>query len=121
MLLDGLITSDPLSAGLLLAASRLYGAYAGGFAAEPERRKRLAKRAFDYAKRATCVMDKPLCAAIDQPFDAFEVALARVDADRVELVYGLGSAWAGMIESDSDDFDRIAELPKVEAPVPASW
>ena len=36
-------------------------------------------------------------------------------ADRVELVYGLGTAWAGLIQANADDFDRIAELPKVEA------
>lgn len=115
LLLDGLISSDPLSAGMLLAASRLYGAYAGGFVAEPERRTRLAKRAFDYAKRATCAMDEPLCAALDAPYDEFAAALAQVDADKVDLVYGLGTAWAGLIEANPDDFDRIAELPKVEA------
>ena len=115
LLLDGLISSDPLSAGLLLAASRLYGAYAGGFVEDPERRVRLAKRSFDYAKRATCVMDEALCAAIDAPFDEFEATLAKVDDGKVDLVYGLGSAWAGLIEANADDFDRIAELPKVEA------
>jgi hypothetical protein len=60
-------------------------------------------------------MDEPLCAAIDKPYDEFAAVLERVDADKIDLVYGLGTAWAGLIEADADDFDRIAELPKVEA------
>jgi len=115
ILLDGLISNDPLSAGLLLAASRLYGAYAGGFVEEPERRTRLADRSFAYAKRATCVLDEPLCAAIDKPYEEFAATIAQVDDDELDLVYGLGTAWAGVIEANADDFDRIAELPKVEA------
>lgn len=115
LLLDGLISNDPMSAGLLLAASRLYGAYAGGFTDDPVRQVKLAKRSFDYARRATCVMDEQLCAVLDKPFDDFTAALESVDADRVELVYGLGTAWAGLIQANADDFDRIAELPKVEA------
>src|SRR6476646_2566191 len=37
LLIDGLIQGSPKSAGLLLAGSNLYGAYAGGFVAETVR------------------------------------------------------------------------------------
>jgi hypothetical protein len=45
ILLDSMIASDPEDAGLLLAGSRLYGAYASAFATGPERGRRLADRA----------------------------------------------------------------------------
>lgn len=113
LLLDGLIEGDVDNADLLLAAARLYGAYGGGFVSDPERRARLALRALEYAKRATCARDDALCKALDGSFDAFDAQL--VHSEDVQLLYGLGSAWTGLIEARSDDLDRIAELPQVQA------
>jgi hypothetical protein len=98
----------------LLAAARLYGAYAGGFVAEPERAKHLADRAFGYARRATCERSPPLCAAIGQPFEAFSAAAGKIGAKDIDLLYGLASAWAGRIQQDSGDWNAIADLPKVQ-------
>lgn len=115
LLLDGLIEGDAENADLLLSGARLYGAYAGGFVSDAQRRARLAQRSLAYARRATCVLDRAMCQALDGEFDAFEAALARCDAADAELLHGLGSAWTGLIEAQSDDLDRIAELPRVEA------
>jgi len=114
LLLDALIEGDPDNAGTLLAAAKLYGAYAGGFVAEPERGKRLANRAFGYAKRATCVRNAALCGAIDQPFEALSGEVAKLGAKDIDLLYGLASAWAGRIQQDSGDWNAIADLPKVQ-------
>lgn len=115
LLIDGLIQGDPNGAGLLLAGSNLYGAYAGGFVAETERAQRLAQRSFDYAKRATCVRSKPLCEAIAQPFEPFAAAVAKVSKKDIDLLFGLGSAWAGKIQQNSGDWNAIADIPKVQA------
>lgn len=114
LLLDALIEGDPNNAGTLLAAAKLYGAYAGGFVAEPERAKRLADRAFGYAKRAACVRSAALCGAIDQPFEALSGEVARLGVKDIDLLYGLASAWAGRIQQDSGDWNAIADLPKVQ-------
>jgi hypothetical protein len=114
LLLDGLIEGDPENAGTLRAAARLYGAYAGNFIEDPERAARLSKRAFDYASRATCIDDAALCAALRAPFEEFEAAVAAInESDRAPHLYGLGSAWAGFIQTHSDDYAAIAAIPRV--------
>lgn len=114
LLLDAMLQGEPDNAGTLLAAARLYGAYAGGFVSEPERARRMANRAFGYAQRATCVRNAGLCAVIEQPFDTFAAAVAKVEMKDLDLLYGLASAWAGRIQQDSGDWNAIADLPKVQ-------
>lgn len=114
LLLDALLEGDPKNVGTLLAAARLTDAYAGNFVSEPLRARRLANRAFGYARRAACESNPSLCAAIDQPFDAFSAAVAQVGAKDIDLLYILASAWAGRIQQDSGDWNAIADLPKVQ-------
>lgn len=114
LLLDALLEGDPKNSGTLLAAARLYGAYAGGFVAEPERARHLANRAFGYARRATCERSPPLCVALEQPFEALAAVAAKTSAKDIDLLYVLASAWAGRIQQDSGDWNAIADLPKVQ-------
>ncbi|UXI66597.1 TRAP transporter TatT component family protein [Tahibacter amnicola] len=114
LLLDALIQGDPNNTGTLLAGAKLYGAYAGGFVTEPERGKRLSLKAFDYARRATCIRSKPLCDVLAQPYETFAAAVNRAGAKEIDILYGLGSAWAGRIQQDSGDWNAIADLPKVQ-------
>ena len=115
LLLDGMIEGDPQGAGTLRAASSMYAAYAGSFVAEPERAARLATRARDYARRATCLDLRALCAALDQPHGAFLAALEQVPAGRSAALFNLAAAWATWIQAHSEDFGAIADIPKVEA------
>ncbi len=115
LLIDGLIQGSPTSAGLLLAGSNLYGAYAGGFVAETVRAQRLAQRSFDYAKRATCVRHTSLCATLSQPFEQFAAIVGQTKAKDVDVLFGLGAAWVGRIQQNSDDWNAIADIPKVQA------
>jgi len=115
LLVDGLIQGDPKNEGLLLAGSKLYGAYAGGFIEDADRAKRLSARSFDYARRATCVREVGLCARIDAPFEAFDAEVAKLGAGDVPVAYALASAWAGRIQANSDDWKAIADIPKVQA------
>lgn len=113
LLVDGLIQGDPHNAGLLLAGSKLYGAYAGGFVDDPQRAQRLSARSFDYARRATCIRAAGLCARLDAPFEAFQAELAK--SGDVAVLYALASAWAGRIQANSGDWNAIAAIPKVQA------
>ncbi len=115
LLVDGLIQGDPKNEGMLLAGSKLYGAYAGGFIDDANRAKRLSARSFDYARRAACVRKASLCAQIDAPFEAFNAEVAKLGADDVPVAYALASAWAGRIQANSDDWKAIADIPKVQA------
>jgi hypothetical protein len=114
LLIDGIIGGDPSNADALLAGSKLYGAYAGGFVDESERAQRLAGRAYDYAKRALCLREKDLCTALDAPFDAYQAALEKSDRGDIATLYGFASAWAGRIQVNSGDWNAIADLPKLQ-------
>jgi hypothetical protein len=113
LMLDGLIAGDPDNEALLLAGSRLYGAYASAFVEDPDRAGRLTDRSLRYARTALCHADATLCAALDRPYDELEVALPKSSAD-VTVLYGFGSAWAGWIQAHSADWNAVAEIPKVE-------
>jgi hypothetical protein len=118
LLLDSLIVGakkeDAALAGTLLAAAKLNGAYAGNFTGDDKARaKVLADKAFAYAKRATCLKDAVLCAALDKDPDAFAAAVA---ASRdAPLLYALAAAWTGSVQANSEDWGAIADLPKIEA------
>ncbi|MEP7042291.1 MAG: TRAP transporter TatT component family protein [Dokdonella sp.] len=115
LLIDGLIQGDPKNVGLLIAGSRLYDSYAGGFVDDPQRAQRLEAHSFDYARRATCIGITALCAQLDAPFEPFQVEVAKSGANDVPILYALASAWVGRIQTNSNDWKAIADIPKVEA------
>ncbi len=115
ILIDSLVMEAPDDPELLLGAATLYGAYAGVFVSEPPRRKRLAARALDYARRAACQWHASLCDLQTIPFAELAPRLAELGTDDVPFLYTLGSAWAGWIENNAGDWTVIAELPRVKA------
>jgi hypothetical protein len=115
LLIDSLIEGDPKNESMLLAGSKLYGAYAAAFVKEPERAKRLAHKARDYSDRALCVHDTHLCNVLDKPYDEFAAAIATLKKEDVPLLYTSGAAWAGWIQANSSDWNAIADLAKVKA------
>lgn len=122
ILIDGFIADDPENAGLLLAGAKLYSTYSGGFVIDVERRKRLAARGFDYARRGVCVRDAALCAAIQSgQFDQFERAIAAEQPKDIDTLYVLASSWASWLQADTSDWQRIAELPQIQAALERVW
>jgi hypothetical protein len=113
LLLDGMIEGDPENPALLRAAARLYASYAGSFVSEPERAATLARRAHDYARRATCLDRPALCSALGQSFDAFRVVVA--EAEDVDALHALATCWATWIQTHSEQVAAIADIPRVEA------
>lgn len=115
LMIDGLIEGDPKNVGLLLTGARLYGAYATAFVEDPERNRRLSERALDYARRALCIKEKKLCAATSGSYEEFVAELDQVNKRSLEVLYVYVSAWAGWLQAHSDDWEAIAELPKIRA------
>ena len=118
LLLDGLIagqkSDDKSNAGVLLAAAQLNGAYAGNFTqGDTIRAQRLSKKSLDYARAAVCLSDAELCLALDTDIDTFIAVVNRDNS--TALLYALASSWAGFLQSNSEDWGAIADLPKVEA------
>jgi hypothetical protein len=114
LLLDSLAQPADADASTLLAAARLNSAYAGNFTGDDKlRAQRLSKKAFAYAKRATCAQDAPLCAAMETDPERFAQAVA---ADgNTELMYVLAGSWAGYLQANSEDWGAIADLPKIQS------
>lgn len=116
LLLDGLLEGSPDNPSLLLAAARLNGTYAGNFTGDDSvRAQRLSAKALHYARRATCIDVPPLCDALDGNIAAFQQLVDRQDARRLPLMYTLATAWAGYLQARREDWNAIAELPKIEA------
>jgi len=116
IVMDALVSTDPDDVGYLLTSAKLYSTYATAFVGHnAERRRKLADRAYDYAHRALCEESQPLCRAVDQPFDQFDAALTRrVDAIDIDILYGFVSAWATWLQANADDWQAIAQLPKIK-------
>jgi len=118
LLLDGLIAGqepgDKSNVGVLLAAAQLNGAYAGNFTqGDAVRARRLSKKSLDYARAAVCLSDTELCLALGKDIDAF-ISVVNKD-ENTALLYALASSWAGFLQSNSEDWGAIADLPKVDA------
>ena len=115
LLIDGLIEEDPRSTSKLLAGAKLYGAFASTFVKDEERARKLASKSLDFAKRALCIENKLLCSVYDKPFEIFLPALAQMTVDDVPIAYAFGNSWAGWVQSNSGDWNAIADLPKITA------
>lgn len=113
LLLDAMVAGNPRSAGANRAAADLYASYAGSFVSDPARAAVLAARAQRYARAATCLDAPRLCAALDRPYDEFAPQVAA--GTDIAVLYSLGGAWAAWVQTHSDDFAAIADIPKVEA------
>jgi TRAP transporter T-component len=122
ILIDGFIAESPDNAGLLLSGAKLYSAYSGGFVLDAERRKRLAERGFDYARRGICARSDEFCAALNSgEFAQFEKVIAAQKPADIEALYTLASSWASWLQADTGDWARIADLPRIEAALTRVW
>lgn len=115
LLLDALILTYPNDESLLMAGARLYGAYAGVFAQNPEQAKHMADTSMNYARRALCEYDDFACELIDGPQDKLLAGLNNeYDDDDIDVFYAMAAAWAGWIQANSDNWSAIAQLSKVK-------
>jgi len=114
LLLDGLIVQDPDNTTLLAAAASLNGSYAGAFVVDPARQQLLAGKALELAQRGACMEEREACNARTMPYDEYVAWVQTLDVKNVPMAYSLASAWAGWIQANSDDWEAIAELARVQ-------
>ena len=115
LLIDSLIGESPDDGRLLRAGARLYGAYATALVTDPERGRRLTGHSLKLARRALCIDLPDLCRQLDAPFDRFQPLLEQVSSGTLPSLYGMAVSWAGWIQVRSDDWNALAQLPRVEA------
>lgn len=115
LLLDALVRQEPESPAFRQAAASLNSAYAGAFVKDPVRAARMTDKALAYALDALCLSDKTLCDVRKLSLDEFKGRLDVLEKKDVALIYTAGTAWAGWIQSHSDDWNAVADMPRVEA------
>jgi tetratricopeptide (TPR) repeat protein len=110
-----MIRGDPDNVELLISGSRLYGSYASVFVDDNARKQKLSDRSFEYATHAFCLRRPGLCNFRELSYYEFEQALTSINANEVDVLFALGSAWAGWVQAYSSDWNAVAELPRVKA------
>lgn len=115
VLISSMIRSDPDNVDLLLSGSKLYSAYASVFVENKQRKRVLAQHAYDYASHAVCVKKPPACDANQRSYHEFELGLSQFGKKDAGLLFAYSSAWAGLIQSNSSDWNAVADLPRVKA------
>ncbi|MBW1697673.1 MAG: TRAP transporter TatT component family protein [Deltaproteobacteria bacterium] len=115
LMIDGMIVGDPNNRSLLRTGAWLYTAYAIGFVEDQQRAGRLTDKALGYGLRALCVQNADTCGFRKIKFKQFKKILSRLKKKDVPELYALGSSWAGWIEAHRENWDAIAEIPRVEA------
>jgi hypothetical protein len=115
LLMDSLVEGSPRDADILDGAASLYAAYAAVFVEDPDRAARLAGRSLDYAGRAICVVNDAGCGLAELSYEELVGRLDDFGSRDVPALYTFGLTWLVHIRAHSDDWNAIADLPKVEA------
>jgi hypothetical protein len=114
LLLDGMIQDNPNDRAMLIAGARLYLAFGTGLVEDQARARRLTAKARDYARRALCQTQPNVCQAEQQSFAQFTQAVGQIRHPELEALYSYGVSWAGWIQVRTDDWNALADLPRLE-------
>ncbi|MDY6908972.1 MAG: TRAP transporter TatT component family protein [Thermodesulfobacteriota bacterium] len=116
LFIDGLVEGAPEDTATLIAAARLYSAYGTAFVldAEPDRAKIMLRKAREYAFRAAAIENPTFARLWDEPFDRFQPVARSFEKDDTELLFTVLSTWANDIRAHRDDWNAVAQLPKVQ-------
>ncbi|MFO8082758.1 MAG: TRAP transporter TatT component family protein [Desulfobacterales bacterium] len=115
LMMDAMIREDPDNISLLKSAATLNVAYADIFVKDTERSKILTGKALDLALKAVCLENKKLCNIRKKNYDEFKAIIDASTKADIDSLYILGAVWASWIQASSEDWNAVAELPRVEA------
>lgn len=113
--LDGAIEAYPDNVPVITAAARLYALYASSFVNDTERQKRLAERARRYALLALSERLDDLYDVVGESLEDYKDEVEDVDEDDFDVLYAFATAWAVWLQANADDWNAIADIPKIEA------
>ena len=114
LLMDAMVQQDPESPALLLGAADLYSFYGGVFVDDPTRAVLFANKAMDFASQGSCLEDAVFCDWATADRDTFEARLAELEPDHLATLNTVASVWVGWIQANSDDWNAIAQLSRVQ-------
>ncbi len=117
VLVSSMIRGEPENADLLESGAKLYSAYASAFVEPGESKITLSERAFRYARQSICLRNASACHLQTMAFDDYRKLLQQFDVTQARHLFVLAGAWAGSIEANSGDWNKVAELPRVKAAI----
>lgn len=115
VMIDSLIEGDPENSSLLRSGSKLYASYSSAFVEDKERAKRLAQKSYDYALLALCSELRALCQSLDKKTDELLPLLNNIKVHQQPLLYDFATSWANWVQQHNDDWNAIAQIPKLQA------
>jgi hypothetical protein len=114
LMIDSLIAEDPGNQTLLTTAGLLYTAYSDIFVHDRERSRKMAAKALGYAGQAVCLAEPDACNLRSASFETFHTVVSSMKKKHLPALFALGSTWAGWIMANTDDFNAIADLSRIE-------
>ena len=114
LIMDAMIYNSPDDTSLLRSAATLNTAYAGLFIKDKNRQRVIADKAMNYAVRAVCGQISEACHIRNMPYDQFKKLVGGMDFVALPSYYTLASAWAIWVQANSDDWNAIAQLSRIE-------
>ncbi|MBW1607043.1 MAG: TRAP transporter TatT component family protein [Deltaproteobacteria bacterium] len=115
LMVDSLLYRDPDNESLLRSAADVYTAYTDVFVKDKDRAKKLTDKALNYALRAMCIRRSDTCLFRQSSFQEFKNTVSTLGVKDVPDLFTLGSAWSAWIQTHREDWDAVAEIPRVEA------
>ena len=113
LMLDSFIEGDPEDPNMQISAAKLYGSYASVFVKDEARAKRLTQKSLNFAMRANCLSAKSRCNLKTIEFKKFEKIIEQFEKEDINLLFTLGSSWAGWIQSRGGDWNAAADLGRI--------
>ncbi len=117
LLVSSMIRGEPENPELLESGAALYSAYASAFVKSESSKKALSERAFSYASRSMCIRYQSMCDFQSMNFNQYKEQIASLGKPDAEHLLLFASTWAGVIEANSSDWNKVAELPRVKASI----
>jgi len=115
LMIDSMISEDPDSKEMLSTAAQLYTAYAEVFVTDKQRSRKMVAKALTYANQAICISNDDACSLKEKPFEEFQTVIASMDAGDLPYLFALGNAWASWIMANTNDFNALADISRIEA------
>ncbi|MCP4688979.1 MAG: hypothetical protein GY859_13075 [Desulfobacterales bacterium] len=115
LMIDGLLHGDPDNTSLLLSAADMYSAYTGMFVEDNARAQKLTEKSLGYALRAYKLRSKDARPLQTMEFKEFEGLIAGAGKSDLPTLFTVGASWAAWIQARRQDWNAVAEIPRVEA------
>jgi len=114
LLIDSMVNEESDNEDMLITAANLFTAYADTFISDKKRARKMSDKAFNYAKRALCSRNQDICPLNKFDFAEFKFIISKMGKKDIDALYTLGSSWASWVRANSNDFNAIADIPRIE-------